>query len=172
MDSPGDGTQLAESLGDALAAVRFTDRSADEVTALLVDAVVAWGSAQGWRVYRRARSVMRLPPPYEDRHSWVDVGCARVDRPSIVVEVDRSDRKRTIDKLLAEAQAGRIALWVRWGPGPFAAAPPPIHVVTCTVAVRKGRHSRPSGDRPAPAHSDVDLGSAADQADLFNGLNS
>ena len=49
----------------------------DEVTALLVDATEEWALAQGWRVYRRAASVLPLPPPYETRHSVLDLACAR-----------------------------------------------------------------------------------------------
>lgn len=166
-----DGARLGASLGAWLAEVSFTDRDADQVTELLVAAVLAWGTDQGWRVYRRARSVLPLPPPYADRHSWVDVACARRDAAPVVVEVDRSDRRRTVDKLLAEAAAGRVALWVRWGRAPFAPPPPPVHLVGCPVDARRdasgGRvFSARSAPRPAPSHSGIELG-AAEQADLF-----
>lgn len=144
--------ELATSLAAHLGRLTFVDRSTDEVTALLVDAVAAWGEAQGFRVYRRAASVVPLPAPCQNRHSVVDVACARPAGRPVVIEVDRTDRRRTMEKLLAEADAGRVALWVRWGPGAFAAAPAPIRLVTCEVAVRHHRHSRlPS--RPAPHHS-------------------
>ncbi|MGW5667350.1 hypothetical protein [Micromonospora sp. NPDC003776] len=144
--------ELAASLAAHLGRLTFVDRSTDEVTALLVDAVAAWGEAQGFRVYRRAASVVPLPAPYQDRHSVVDVACARPAGRPVVIEVDRTDRRRTVEKLLAEADAGRVALWVRWGPGPFTPPPAPIRLVTCEVAVRHHRHSRlPS--RPAPHHS-------------------
>jgi len=148
----------AVSLGAHLDALTFADRTTDEVTALLLDAVVAWGRAQGWRVYRRAASVVPLPPPYEDRFSVVDVGCARTGEPPVVVEVDHADRKRTLDKLAAEAAAGRVALWVRWGTGRFTPPPPPVHLVACLVASRNGPagrgrlHSRDGAGRPAPQH--------------------
>src|SRR5690242_3844267 len=79
-----DGDRLAESLTATLARLSFTDLDADQVTGLLIDAVVGWGEAAGWRVYRRARSVMTLPPPYADRHSWVDVACARAGARPVV----------------------------------------------------------------------------------------
>jgi hypothetical protein len=91
-----------------------------------------------------------------------------------VIEVDRSDRQRTIDKLLAEAQAGRIALWVRWGKGPFVTPPAPVIMVAVPVTTRRdpasGRmlHSTPTTDRPAPAHSEVVV-DVMDQAELFDG---
>jgi hypothetical protein len=94
------------------------------------------------------------------QRSVLDVACARPDGPPIAVEIDHTDRRRTVDKLVAEAAAGRLPIWVRWGPGPFAAPEPPVRLVTVEVA----RHSGPPGhgrlhtrarvvDRPPPAHS-------------------
>ncbi|GAA4690589.1 hypothetical protein [Phytohabitans rumicis] len=173
MDRAVDDEQVAASLADRLTALTFSDLGADEVTALLADSVVAWAEDQGWRAYRRAPSVMALPPPYAHRHSWIDVGCARPAGAPIAVEIDRTDRQRTVDKLLAEAEAGRVAIWVRWGTGKFAAPPPPITMVTCAVTARRGpadkdhRYSRLSArDLPAPAHTAATL-KADEQPDLF-----
>lgn len=158
-DSHDDSGALAASLAARIDRLTFVDRAADAVTALLVEAVVAWGTEQGWRVYRRAPSVLRLPAPYEHRLSCLDVACARPGAAPVVVEVDRSDRRRTIDKLLAEAAAGRVAVWVRWGTRRFTPPPSPITMVTCEVIARQGggergrRFSRlPSANRPAPTH--------------------
>jgi hypothetical protein len=170
-----DGEQVAASLADWISKLTFVDQGADEVTALLVDAAAAWGQAQGWRVYRRAPSVMALPAPYEHRRSCLDVACARPVGAPIAIEVDRTDRRRSVDKLLAEAEAGRIALWVRWGSGGFEPPPAPVRMVTCTVIARRGLggrgrlHSRlPVTDRPAPTHTVVD-DDAGQQGDLFGG---
>ncbi|MEV6597671.1 hypothetical protein AB0M36_12480 [Actinoplanes sp. NPDC051346] len=140
-----------DDLADRLAALRFSGLTQEQVTALLIDAVAAWGEAQGWRVYRRAPSVMRLPPPMERQHSVLDVALARPAAPPIVVEVDHTDRRRTVEKLLAEAEEGRIPFWVRWGPGRIAEAPAPIHVIPLHVTRQQGRYSR--SDLPAPEHS-------------------
>ncbi|WBB68311.1 hypothetical protein [Micromonospora sp. WMMD812] len=155
---------LAASLTAHLSRLTFVDRSTRDVTTLLVEAVAAWGEAHGFRVYRRAASVVPLPAPYQDRHSVVDVAFARPAGRPIVVEVDHTDRRRTVEKLLAEADAGRVALWVRWGPGPFAAPPAPIHLVTCEVAVRNHRHSRLPA-RAAPQHS-APAGATAEPVEL------
>jgi hypothetical protein len=150
---------VAAALGDQLSRLSFADRSSDEVTALLIDATFEWAQSLGWRAYRRAASVVPLPPPYERQFSVVDVGIARPDAPPLVVEVDHSDRQRTLDKLAAEALAGRVALWVRWGSGRLAAPPPPVLLVPFAVISRRGPagarvHSHaPGGDRPAPEHS-------------------
>src|SRR5687768_8317556 len=129
----------AESLGRWLDRVTFADLSTDEVTARIIDAVVEWGEHHGWRVYRRAASVLTLPAPMERQHSVLDVACARPDGPPLAVEVDHSDRSRTVEKLLAEAKAGRVALWVRWGTGPFRPPPEPVAMVPFEVARRPGR---------------------------------
>ncbi|MEU5949019.1 hypothetical protein ABZ793_26145 [Micromonospora sp. NPDC047465] len=163
-----DGERLAASLADRLDAVTFTDLTTDQVTARLIDAVVDWAEQRGWRVYRRASSVLPLPPPMSAQQSVLDVACARPDGPPVVVEVDHGTRRRTWEKLLAEADAGRIPLWVRWGAGRFTAPPPPIRMVTCEVSRRPdptGRgavHSRsPRADKLPPAHSAVRVGAVA-----------
>jgi hypothetical protein len=148
------------ALGSHLEHLTFADRSPDEVTGLLITAIVEWATSQGWRVYRRASSVVPLPPPYEQQFSVVDVGIARPDAPPLVVEVDHADRKRTVDKLLAEAAAGRETLWVRWGSGRFAAPPEPIRLVPFPVITRRGPSGRQTHshtadmNRPAPAHTE------------------
>ena len=109
-------------------------------------------TAQGWRVYRRAPE--RLPAAAAAERQ---LGARRRAAPGparqpIAVEVDRLDRRRTVDKLLAEAAAGRVAIWVRWGTGPFAAPPAPVHLVTREAARSRGRWHTVSA-RPAPRHS-------------------
>lgn len=174
----GDGERVAASLAAWIDGLTFVDLGAEEVTSLLVDAVAAWGRAQGWRVYLRAASVVKLPAPYQHLHSCVDVACARPAAAPVVIEVDRSDRRRSVDKLLAESAAGRVALWVRWGNGKLAAPPAPVRMVPCPVTTRAGLggrgrlHShRPATDRPAPRHTVglVPSVGADEQAQLFTG---
>ena len=160
MEVPDDAEQVATSLADRLERLTFVDLTTDEVTERVIASVQAWAQEQGWRVYRRAASVVMLPPPLSGQHSVVDVACARPAGAPVVVEVDHTDRRRTVEKLLAEAQAGRIAIWVRWGTGGFTAPPPPVQLVTCTVSRHNGPagrgrlHTRgPGNDLPPPAHS-------------------
>ncbi|GGM24499.1 nuclear transport factor 2 family protein [Dactylosporangium sucinum] len=150
----------ASALAAHLDRLTFSDRTEAQVTRLVVAAVEEWGRSRGWRVYPRAASVVPLPPPYEQRHSVVDVGFARTDGSPVVVEVDHADRRRTLDKLAAEAAAGRTALWVRWGTGRFATPPDGVHLVPLRATHRTplGGGERlwsraPEADRPAPAHS-------------------
>ncbi|MEU4237434.1 hypothetical protein [Actinoplanes sp. NPDC026619] len=143
----------AESLQQWLADLQFADLAEGQATAKLVDAVVAWAEARGWRVYRRAPSVFPLPPPLKG-NSVLDVACARPGGQPIAIEVDRLDRQRTVDKLLAEAAAGRLAIWVRWGAGPFRPPPLPLHLVTREASRTRGLWHTVT-DRPAPQHTAV-----------------
>jgi hypothetical protein len=150
-----------DDLAQRLAGLTFAGLTQDQVTGRIIDEVAAWGQARGWRVYRRAPSVVTLPPPMDKQHSVVDVALARPAAPPIVVEVDHTDRKRTVEKLLAEAAAGRVAVWVRWGPGRPAEPPAPIRLIALPVTRSQGRYSRSTGpDRPAPTHSAVTAGTA------------
>jgi hypothetical protein len=151
MDTADDGTRTARSLADRLEALHFAELTNDQATARVIDTIAEWAVSLGWRVYRRAPSVFPLPPPLRG-HSVLDVACARPDGPPIAVEVDRLDRPRTVDKLLAEAAAGRVAIWVRWGAGPFTPPPLPVHMVTRAAARTAGTWHTVT-DRPPPRHS-------------------
>lgn len=170
VDDPGsDAERLTSALTVWLDRLTFVDLDADQVTSTVIDAVAAWAAARGWRVYRRAASVLPLPPPLSRRQSVLDVACARPAGPPVVVEVDHTNRRRTVDKLLAEAAAGRVPVWVRWGTGRFTAPPPPVRMVTLVVSRGSGpseqghpRFSRRIGsDRPPPRHSTDAAGPAA-----------
>jgi hypothetical protein len=153
-----------DELATWLTRLTFADLTREQVTARIIDAVAAWGEAQGWRVYRRAPSVMTLPPPLDNKHSVLDVALARPGAPPIAVEIDHTDRSRTVAKLRAEADAGRVAVWVRWGPGHLAEPPAPIRMIPLAVSRRQGRYSRGTQQElPAPAHSPgVAAGEAAE----------
>jgi hypothetical protein len=143
---------LAADLTARLEGLTFSDLTTDEVTARVIDEIVAWGEGRGWRVYRRAPSVVPLPPPIQNRFSVLDVACARPDGPPLAIEVDHTDRARTLAKLQAEAAAGRVALWVRWGRPPFTGPGDPVALVPLAVD-KHGKLHRRLPERPPPAHS-------------------
>src|SRR3954466_13669242 len=96
-ETADEGTRTAQSLAGWLDAVHFAELSTEQATARILDAVAAWGEAQGWRVYRRGPSGFPLPPPLKG-NSVLDVACARPGGQPIAIEVDRLDRQRTVDK--------------------------------------------------------------------------
>jgi hypothetical protein len=141
----------AAELSAWLDRLTFADLTTEQVTARIIDEVVAWAAGRGWRVYRRAPSVVPLPPPLDHQRSVLDVACARPDGPPLAIEIDHTDRRRTVDKLRAEAEAGRVPIWVRWGAGRFREPPPPVRMVTVEVS-RRGRLNSRVPDRPPPRH--------------------
>jgi hypothetical protein len=156
---------LVADLAARLDGLVFADLTTDQVTARIIDEVVAWGRGHGWRVYRRAPSVVPLPPPLERQHSVLDVGVARADGPPLAVEVDSTDRRRTVEKLLAEAEAGRVPIWVRWSAGPIAVPPLPVRMVALQVTRHGHAYSR-RPDRPPPPHGTAVIGAAAEPIPL------
>ncbi|MDG4767942.1 hypothetical protein O7632_28180 [Solwaraspora sp. WMMD406] len=174
-DDAGRGGAVGASLAERLTALTFSELTTEQVTALLIDTAVAWGTEQGWRVYRRAASVLPLPPPLSRQHSVVDVACARPDAPPLVIEVDHTDRRRTVEKLLAEAAAGRVPIWVRWGTRGFVPPPNPVFMVTVSVTTRATAgsgvrlHSRlPARYLPAPEHRAAPMTAASPPDPLFD----
>ena len=156
---------LVADLAARLDGLVFADLTTEQVTALIIDEVVAWGRGHGWRVYRRPASVVRLPPPLEQRHSVIDVGVARADGQPLAIEVDSTDRRRTVEKLLAEAEAGRVPIWVRWAAGPIAVPPLPVRMVPLQVTRHGHTYSR-RPDRPAPRHSSAVVDAVAEPMPL------
>lgn len=168
-----DAEAVVADLAALLDALTFAGLEGEAVRDLLIDTVADWAAARGWKVYRRAPSVVRLPPPLERQFSCVDLGCARPDGPPVVIEVDRGHRRRTLDKLVAEAAAGRLALWIRWGTTPGEPLPPEIHLLTCPALASRAADGRrvysrqPTDRRPAPHHTPLTPEGPAEQAPLF-----
>lgn len=156
---------LVAELAARLDGLVFADLTTEEVTARIIDEVVAWGRGNGWRVYRRPASVVRLPPPMDQQHSVIDVGVARADEPPLAIEVDSTDRRRTVEKLLAEAEAGRVPIWVRWSAGPIAVPPLPVRMIPLQVTRHGHAYSR-RPDLPPPPHGTAVIGAAAEPIPL------
>ena len=159
MSADHDGDQVASALAEYLAEVIFADKSADGVTALLIDEVADWAGSLHWRVYRRAASVLRLPPPMQNQHSVLDVAVARPDGLlPLAVEVDHGHRKRTVEKLAAEGAAGRIPILVRWGGRKATEASAPVHLIVVGVDQHPGGRFSRTRLRPPPPHSSAATG--------------
>jgi hypothetical protein len=160
MTAPYDGDEVGTALAERLASVTFTDLTADAVTALLIDAVAGWAAGQGWRVYRRAASVLRLPPPLDHQHSVIDVAVARPGALPLAVEVDHGHRKRTVEKLIEEAKAGRIPILVRWGGRKAPDTDVPLNLLVVDVDQHPGGRFSRGPALPPPPHSGAAPGDA------------
>lgn len=70
---------------------------------------------------RRRRSIVFEAPARASKQiggrryrGRLDLLCTGWFVRSIAIEIDRSNKTWSLDKLVAEADAGRITLWVRW----------------------------------------------------------
>jgi uncharacterized UPF0146 family protein len=160
MTAADDADEVGAELAAHLATVTFADLTADAVTALLIDTVADWATNRGWRVYRRAASVLRLPPPMEHQHSVIDVAVARPGALPLAIEIDHGHRKRTVTKLVEEGRAGRIPILVRWGGRKTADTDIPLLVLLVDVEPHPGPRFSRGTALPPPPHSGVAPGDA------------
>jgi hypothetical protein len=131
--------RAAASLSKYLLPVAFTDWSAFRVTAELTQRVVSWGVDHGWRVRREVPSIAGLPGARPDRSGYLDVVCERLNAPPIVIEIDRTDKQWSSRKLLCEADAGAVAIWVRWNDANTWIVPAPVAVIRLPTTSRPDR---------------------------------
>ncbi|MEV4167359.1 hypothetical protein [Nonomuraea dietziae] len=126
------GMSLARWLGP----LAFTDWSAARVTSELTRAIVAWGTARGWRVRCEVPSLAGLPGSHPDRPGYLDVVCERLGAPPIAIEIDQTDKASSVRKLVAEAEAGVVPVWVRWGDPVGQVVPAPVALVVIETPYR------------------------------------
>jgi hypothetical protein len=137
MDLALRSSRAAESLTKWLGPLTFTDWSAPRVTAALTRGVLDWGAAHGWRVRREVPSIAGLPGAHSDRPGYLDVVCERLGAPPIAIEIDRTDKQWSSRKLLSEADAGAVAVWVRWGSPRTWIVPHPVALVDIPTTCRR-----------------------------------
>ncbi|HEV2347035.1 MAG TPA: hypothetical protein VGS97_23235 [Actinocrinis sp.] len=87
---------------------RFTHLAAPEVTAHLTGSVARWAEQYGYWVQRE------VPPPgVADRRLDLRVAHPAEGR-AISIEIDRGNKRWSLEKVVAVAEHGDLALWVRW----------------------------------------------------------
>ncbi|MFF2123554.1 hypothetical protein ACFVXH_40120 [Kitasatospora sp. NPDC058184] len=108
---PGEG--IAESLAvDLREHVHFRSLPADRVREYLSRVVGQWATRNGWQPEREAPAER----PEDGEH---DLLCRHPALPDLVIEIERGNRRATVDKLARAAASGHIAIWLRWaGPAP------------------------------------------------------
>lgn len=106
---------LAGSLTTWLAPIKLDGLTSRQTTALLTERVAEWGRSQGWSVHFEAPIRASRPTRSGESRGRLDVVCRRdAGRPPVVIEIDRGNKRWSVDKLASEAAAGAVALWVRW----------------------------------------------------------
>lgn len=124
----------AGSLRAWLNAERFTDLSAREVTGFFTESVTRWGHGLGYaaryEVHLQAagKRVGRLDVRLRHRS-----GRGR----AVSVEIDRGDKRWSVDKLAETARRGDLALWLRWSVGLVRVpVPPDVRLIRAQVIRR------------------------------------
>lgn len=111
----GDTTTLAASLTAWLTPVELDGLTSRQTTALLTVRVAEWGRSQGWSVQFEVPIRASRTTRSGESRGRLDVVCRRdAGRPPVVIEIDRGNKRWSVDKLASEAAAGAVALWVRW----------------------------------------------------------
>lgn len=107
-------TSATESLRTWLAPIQFHKVARSVVTSLISDRVVEWAQVRGFRTRREVLAVPTKRRMY-GRNGYLDVTCIHNSGQRIAVEIDFSNKVWSIEKLAAEADRGRLAIWVKWG---------------------------------------------------------
>lgn len=106
---------MAASLRRHLEPVRLEGLSAPEATRLVTEQTVCWADEQGWTIEREVRGRIARTTKNGQQHARLDLVCTRpAALPAVAIEIDRSGKVWSLTKLLAEIDAGCVALWVRW----------------------------------------------------------
>lgn len=114
---PAPRTDIGLDLEQHLARIDVFGVPATEITAHLTDAVSAWAADRGWV----AISEMTLPFLVDNADApgltgRVDLYVARPgEQPDLIIEIDRTPKMWSAEKLRLAAASGYAVLWVRWG---------------------------------------------------------
>lgn len=139
------GPGLAHHLGDRPERAPVPDGLGEQLRAALVQAIEANGGVpttkiltHGVKYWSRLLSgtkrhdwvwmyrELTVPVRADGASDWGRVDCtlsfpAATGWPDVVIEIDQTNKDRSVEKLSHVRDAGGIPVWVRWGTGPVAA---------------------------------------------------
>ena len=122
--------RATSSLREWLALVTFRDLSRSAVTEHLTAQVVAWAEAHGFEARTEVEAVATKRKPYGRNIGVLDVLCTHRTGQQVAVEIDHTNKVWSIEKLAAEADNGKLAIWVKWGsPASLSLIPEKVGVV-------------------------------------------
>ena len=102
---------------------------ADEITATVKALVKRFASGRDWRTSREYRlgrfAETTKRGSWRSRRGDIDLAIHGPWEHPLLVEIDRTDKSRSLDKLRIGAAWGHQAVWIRWG-GPRMQVPRPI----------------------------------------------
>lgn len=129
----------AQSLRAWLNREHFTDLSATEATKFFTNSIATWANSLGYRIEREKHLPANDQRP--DRHPGrIDLRAThRSGRGrAMSIEIDRSNKLWSLDKLTQAAELGDLALWVRWSAAPIhIPIPPAVRLIRAQVIRRE-----------------------------------
>ncbi|UGT58866.1 hypothetical protein [Nocardia asteroides] len=132
------------SLADWLAPVRATGLTSSQTTALITAHTLEWARSKRWKPATEVPALIeRSSANGRTYRGRLDVVCERSWwRPPIAIEIDRANKRWSLDKLIAEADAGHVALWVRWHGDTVIEVPPRVGLVDIRDSIDNPRATR------------------------------
>jgi hypothetical protein len=128
----------ARSLRDWLGCEHFTDVTSVQATAHLTGSIAAWARQYGYRVQREVR-----PPGVDSRGRQGRLDLRAVHPAggrAVSIEIDRGNKRWSLEKLVQAAEHGDIALWVRWSRNSVPLVIPPcVRLLRLGVIRHRGR---------------------------------
>jgi hypothetical protein len=137
---PADGSAVAATLEQRLQARSDAVRAAvaggsiPAGTRVLTKLIERWAHAHGcgerrWRCHREV--FVPVTPAGARLSGIVDLVVERPGLADLVIEVDSTNKARSVDKLRFAQRAGGVPIWVRWRRGPVRGVPG-VHVIDLT----------------------------------------
>lgn len=106
---------MAASLYRHLKPLRLSGLTAVQATRLVTDETVRWAKRQGWEVAYEVQGRITRMTENGPKRARLDLVCTRpAQQPAVAIEIDKHGKVWSLQKLLSEVDAGRVALWVRW----------------------------------------------------------
>ncbi len=138
----GQLARATDSLRSWLAPLEFVGLPRPEVTSLITAQVVAWAQSYRFEVTQQVKAIATRRRRYgRTQNSWLDLECRHRSGMTIAVEIDFANKFWSIEKLAAEADAGKLAIWVKWG-GPVTLSLIPEKVGVVELRVDWSRQDR------------------------------
>jgi len=126
------------SLQEWLTPLTFADLSRSATTSLIAEQAMAWARWHGFVVRTEVEAIASRLRPRDHRISPLAIAGEHPAGRQIAIEIDSINRVWSIEKLATEADAGKFALWIKWGgPVTLSLIPEKIGVVELPVIATK-----------------------------------
>jgi hypothetical protein len=130
MDGLSETAALGRSLRTWLQATERGGLTAAETTDLLTRKTSQWAKMQGWTPAFEVPARISRPTRSGPRRGRLDIVVTRPNGLApIAIEIDRQGKVWSLRKLVAESDAGAVALWVRWKGRTLASIPATVGLV-------------------------------------------